>query len=242
MDGQLVRTDMLPSKGQTYPEDIEIYVKPLTIKEQMDMSRYGVTEAEYFKILLDGISTRGGFPRNRLLFHDVQFLDLVRRLFTFDIEEEIKIEKITCQDCNEEFDGSFKFQELEFTDFPEDAFEQEYTFSDGLQIKVAPILIKDFIDAGRKYFSAKKFSTTDIYLGYLVLCVTEVVDREFKTKEAMQDFLYNYFGELYMAKDKKILQIIEDKTVSFVKPIKLVCPKCGEVVEVSVSPTTSFQQ
>ena len=45
MDGQLVRVDQLPSKGKVYPEDIEIYVKPLTIKEQMDMSRYGVSEA-----------------------------------------------------------------------------------------------------------------------------------------------------------------------------------------------------
>lgn len=242
MDGQFVSMDSLPSRGKVYPDDIEIYVKPLNIKEQMDMSRYGVTEAEYFRILLNGISIHGDFPKNELLFHDVQFLDLVRRLYTFDIEEEIKIDNIICEDCGEEFQGSFHFHELHFTDYADDAFQQEYTFSDGTTICVEPIRIKDFIDAGRKYFSSKKFSLTDIYLGYLVLCVTEVKDSTFKNKELMQDFLYNYFGNLYMAKDKKILKKIEEKSVSFVEPLKLTCPKCGEIVEVSVSPTTQFQQ
>lgn len=242
MDGQFVSLESLPSKGKKYPEDIEIYVKPLSIKEQMDMSRYGVTEAEYFKILLNGISIRGDFPKNQLFFHDVQFLDLVRRLYTFDIEEQIQIEDVVCDTCGESFKGSFHFHEIHFTDFSDDAFHQEYTFSDGTTICVEPIRIKDFIDAGRKYFSSKKFSITDIYLGYLVLCVTEVKDSIFKDKDLMQDFLYNYFGNLYMAKDKKILKEIEEKSVSFVEPLKLICPKCGEVVEVSVAPTTQFQQ
>ena len=241
MDGQFVSVDSLPSKGRPYPEDIEIYVKPLTIKEQMEMDRYGITEAEYFKILLSGISVRGEFDKGNLLFHDVQFLDLVRRLYTFDIEEEIQIDTV-CQDCGEEFKGTFHFHELRFSDFGEDAFDQEYTFSDGTTIYVEPVKIRDFINAGRKYFSSKKFSVTDIYLGYLTLCVKEVKDSTFKNRELMQDFLYDYFGNLYMAKDKKILKAIEDKTVSFVEPLKLTCPKCGEIVEVTVSPTTSFQQ
>ena len=241
MDGQFVSVDSLPSKGQAYPDGIEIYVKPLTIKEQMEMDRYGVTESEYFRILLNGISIHGDFPKNDLFFHDVQFLDLVRRLYTFDIEEEIQIDAI-CQDCMEEFKGTFHFHELHFSDFEKDAFEQEYTFSDGLTICVSPIRIKDFINAGRKYFSSKKFSVVDVYLGYLVLCVTDVKDRTFKNTELMQDFLYDYFGNLYLAKDKKILKTLEDKTVSFVEPLKLKCPKCGEIVEVTVSPTTTFQQ
>ena len=241
MDGQFVSMDSLPSKGKVYPEGIEIYVKPLTIKEQMEMDRYGVTESEYFRTLLKGISIHGEFDKGNLLFHDVQFLDLVRRLYTFDIEEEIQIDA-QCAYCEEEFKGSFHFHELHFSDFEDDAFDQEYTFSDGLTIKVEPIKVIDFIEAGRKYFSSKKFSVTDIYLGYLSLCVTDVKDRNFKNKELMQDFLYDYFGNLYMAKDKKILKAIEDKTVSFVEPIKLICPKCGEEVEVTVSPTTRFQQ
>ena len=36
MEGQLVALDVLPSKGEIYPKDIEIYVKPLSIKQQMD--------------------------------------------------------------------------------------------------------------------------------------------------------------------------------------------------------------
>lgn len=242
MDGQLVRVDQLPSKGKVYPEDIEIYVKPLTIKEQMDMSRFGVSEAEYFKILLDGISTRGTFPKNQLLFHDVQFLDLVRRLYTFDVDQEIKATGIVCDSCGHEFDGTFKFNELEFTDFPEDAFDQEYTFSDGLTVKVAPITIKEFIDAGRKYFSSKKFSVVDVYLGYIILCIKEIKDHEFKDRDKAEEFLYGYISNLYKATDRKILDELESKCVSTAVPFKMVCPKCGEITEVAVTPTTQFQQ
>ena len=242
MDGQLVRVDQLPSKGKVYPEDIEVYVKPLTIKEQMDMSRFGVSTAEYFKILLDGISTRGGFPKNQLLFHDVQFLDLVRRLYTFDVDQEIKVDKIICESCGHEFKGSFMLDQLQFTDFPDDAFDQEYTFSDGLTVKVAPITIKEFIDAGRKYFSTQRFNVVDVYLGYIILCIKEVKDHEFKDRDKLEEFLYGYLSNLYKASDRKILDELESKCVSTAVPFKMICPKCGEVTEVAVTPTTQFQQ
>ena len=242
--GQNVTLESLPSKGRVYPEDLEIFVKPLNIKEQMDMSRFGITEAEYFRVLLGGITvvSESNFPKKDLLLHDVQFLDLVRRLFTFDVEQEIQVSKIICPDCGKEFKGSFMFHKLEFTDFPEDAFNQEYEFSDGLKIKAQPITIGRFMEAGRKYFSSKRFDVAEIYLGYLVLCVSDVIDREFKDVEAMQDFLYDYFGNLYMAKDKKVLEQLEEKSVSLVKPFQLVCPNCGEIVEVAVDPTTQFRQ
>lgn len=240
--GQNVKLDQLPSKGVNYPQDIEIFVKPLSIKEQMDMSRFGVTEAEYFRVLLGGITIQGAFNKNDLYFHDVQFLDLVRRLFTFDIEQEINIPHIQCETCGKEFNGKFMFHDIQFTDFKKGSFNQEYTFSDGLTITAQPITIGQFISAGRKYFSAKNFSVANIYLGYLALCVTDVKDRNFKDVEAMHDFLYDYFGELYMAKDKKILTQLEENSVSIVEPLKLVCPHCGEITEVSVDPTVNFQQ
>ena len=38
MDGQRVDYDYLPSHGIVYPDDIEIYVKPLSVKEQIDIN------------------------------------------------------------------------------------------------------------------------------------------------------------------------------------------------------------
>ena len=58
----------------------------------------------------------------------------------------------------------------------------------------------------------------------------------------MQDFLYDYFGNLYMAKDKKILDELDEKSASVIVPLKLTCPKCGEIVEVAVNPSYQFQQ
>ena len=51
MDGQRVDFNFLPSHGVKYPDDIEIYVEPLPIKQQIDMERYGISDAEYFEIL-----------------------------------------------------------------------------------------------------------------------------------------------------------------------------------------------
>ena len=70
MEGQLVALDVLPSKGEIYPKDIEIYVKPLSIKQQMDMDRYGISQAEYYQLLLNGITVRGEYDKNNLLFYD----------------------------------------------------------------------------------------------------------------------------------------------------------------------------
>ena len=51
MDGQRIDLLDLPSKGYSYPKDIEIYIKPLSIKEQIDMERYGISDAEYFQMI-----------------------------------------------------------------------------------------------------------------------------------------------------------------------------------------------
>ena len=111
MDGQLVSLEQLPSKGKPYPKDIEIYVRPLPIKQQMDMDRYGVSQAEYYQILLDGVTIKGGdgeFSKYDLLFYDVHFIDLVRRLFTFDPEEKITIKDVACS--NPFCDGKIKVE------------------------------------------------------------------------------------------------------------------------------------
>ena len=67
MEGQLIPLTQLPSKGKPYPKDIEIYVQPLVIKDQMDMDRYGVSQAEYYQILLDGITIKGDYDKGDLL-------------------------------------------------------------------------------------------------------------------------------------------------------------------------------
>ena len=68
MEGQLIPLTQLPSKGKPYPKDIEIYVQPLVIKDQMDMDRYGVSQAEYYQILLNGITVRGAFDKADLFY------------------------------------------------------------------------------------------------------------------------------------------------------------------------------
>jgi hypothetical protein len=110
MDGQRVDFNFLPSHGIKYPDDIEIYVEPLPIKQQIDMERYGISDAEYFEILLNGVHVHGNFPRNKLLHSDVQFLDVVRRLYTFDTSDSITIKDVECpyRNCDGKVDYTFK--------------------------------------------------------------------------------------------------------------------------------------
>lgn len=244
MEGQLVSLNCLPSKGMIYPQDIEIYVKPLSIKQQMDMDRYGISQAEYYNILLQGVTVRGNFDKNELLFYDVHFLDLIRRLYTFDPEEKIIMKGVNCSNpyCNEKIKVDFMTSSLECTDFPEDIFNKEFTFSDGLTVIISPITISEFLDMSKKYITNKKGTISDTLIAYFAYCVKSIKDRQFKDMESMRNFLMDYFSNIYKHKDVKVLRKIEEETVSKVKPINVICPKCGENMEVEVTPSMTFWQ
>jgi len=245
MDGQLVRLTDLPSKGKTYPDDMEIYVKPLSIKEQMEMDRYGISQAEYYQILLDGITIKGNYNVNNLWYHDVQFMDIIRRLYTFDQEEEIEIVGYPCSDryCSGKINYRFTVDQIHYSDFPEDIFGKEYTFSDGLTVVVFPLTILDFINLSKKYVSnGQSANHSNALLSYFTYCIKEVKDRTFKDDKHQAEFLIDYLGSLTKYKDQKLLHQIEDDTVVGVLPFKAKCPECGAEVEVKVTPYSTFQQ
>ena len=250
MDGQLVEFKNLPSQGYNYPEDIEIYVKPLTIKEQIDMDRYGISQAEYFQIILNGISIHGNFNKNNLLYADVQFMDVVRRLYSFDTKDKIILKGETCnyRDCKYEFDYEFSMDQIEFTDFNKDIFGKHFTFKKGtedeLEVVVSPLTISEFISMSKKarLYQAKKTALSDTFFEYCCICIREIVGREFKDDKDRDSFLKGYLGNLISAKDKKTLKAIEDETVVNIKPFKLICENCGRETEVVVQPTSNFQQ
>lgn len=250
MDGQLVEFKSLPSQGFNYPEDMEIYVKPLTIKEQIDMDRYGISQAEYFQIVLDGISIHGNFNKNNLLYADVQFIDVVRRLYSFDTKDKIILKGETCihRDCKNEFDFEFTIDQIEFTDFNKDIFGKHFTFGKGtddeLEVVVSPLTITEFISMSKKarLYQSKKTALSDTFFEYCCICIREIVGREFKDRAARDAFLKSYLGDLSLAADKKTLKAIEDETVITIKPFKLLCENCGRETEVLVQPTSNFQQ
>ncbi len=250
MDGQLVLLKDLPSRGYGYPQDIEIYVKPLSIKEQIDMERYGISDAEYFKMVLDGITIRGNFNKNNLLHSDVQFMDIVRRLYSFDTKEEITIKGCKCnyRDCEHEFDYKFRISDIEFTDFNEDIFNKHFIFGEGtdeeLEVVVYPLSISEYMSMSREFknFKDKKTALSSMYTEYMCACIREVVDREFKDLKDRNSFLRSYLGNLCMGKDKKLLRQIVDETLVKIKPFTVVCDECDRETEVEVTPTANFQQ
>ena len=250
MDGQRVDLVNLPSRGYSYPKDIEIYVRPLSIKEQIDMERYGISDAEYFNMILNGITIHGNFNKRNLLHSDVQFIDVVRRLFSFDIKDKIRIDDCVCvyPDCNHKFSYEFTVDQIEFSEFKEDIFGKHFIFSEGtedeLEVVVSPITVDEYIKMSKEFRNNtdKKSALSSMYTDYMCGCIREVVGRTFKDLKDRNAFLKNYIENLYMAKDKKLLKQIIDETIIKIEPFKLLCESCGRETEVVVSPTSNFQQ
>jgi len=249
MDGKVVEFSFLPSKGVIYPDDIEIYVKPLSVKEQIDMERYGITDAEYFQILLNGVTIHGNFDKNNLLHSDVQFIDVIRRLYTFNTDEEITIKGYECpyRDCEGKLDYTFTVDQIEFTDFNEDIFNKEFTLREGTDeevvVVVSPLTSAEYIRMSKQFGKpSRKEVLSKMYTDYLCACIREVKDRKFQSPRDKNAFLTKLIDETIMASHKKVLKQIIDETIIKTKPFIDYCPECGREVEVEVRPTSNFQQ
>lgn len=253
-----INIDELPSKGLAYPEDISIQVEPVSIRQQMDMDRYGISYEEYYKILLEGIHVEG-FKKYDLLLYDVQYIDLIRRFFSFDTKSKIIAKDCYCpmvayKECDYKTDYEFYANQVSFTEYGEDVFKdieidegktikgKEYTFDDGLSVVVAPLTIKEFIDMMRKTTSKKDIKQSEILLSFYSYAIKYVYNREYKDDKHRREFITNYVGDLYKSKDRDILINIEKELNCSVRPFITECPKCGATMEVIVTPSTTFHQ
>lgn len=250
VDGQRIDLLQLPSRGYNYPKDIEIYIKPLSIKEQIDMERYGISDAEYFQTILNGITIHGDFNKRNLLHSDVQFIDIVRRLYSFDTKDKIRIDDCKCiyPDCGHKFSYEFTMDQIEFSDFNEDIFNKHFVFGEGtddeLEVVVSPITVSEYINMSREFRNHpdKRHALSSMYTDYMCGCIREIVGRTFKNDRDRNAFLKDYIENLCMAKDKNLLKQIVDETIVKVQPFTLLCESCGRETEVVVSPTSNFQQ
>lgn len=259
----------LPSKGIPYPDTMEIMVEPMTIKERKLLD--GATTSEYYRRLLDGVHIRGAQFRNRdLLFCDVQFLDLVRRIFTFELDKKLTVTKYPCYHCRTaDVETSFSISDLEFESIKEDLFGvvksytdnetgeiietklpgKPYKFSDGTEVIVTLPTVGDFIEAAARYMTnavddenIQNKQNTDAYIGGFTYLVKQVTGKDFKSDADRRKFLFEYIGGLYKNSDSKVLEQIIGDTQCEIKPLKAVCPNCEKEVEVYVQPSLTFRQ
>ena len=258
--------DILPSKGVPYPKNIEILVAPMRIRERRQLE--GATQATYYEKLLEGIQINGGmFDKKQLLFADVQFLDLVRRIHSFELDKDIQVKDYRCNHCGETCDVSFKFTDIEFEDLPVDIFEtvkkgtdnetgepielkypgKLYKFSDGLEVVVSPLTIGDYIDLATRYLSnvsEKNLNSkmAEVYIAQFTYLIKQVIGQDFLSDDFKRKFLYDYVSNLYKVDDERLLNQIEADTTVDIVPIIRECPNCGEMMEVYVQASLSFQQ
>lgn len=260
-----VNMTWLPSQGKPYPEGIELAVSPLSIRERRLLE--GASQAEYYRNLLTGITVRGDFPKEQLLFHDVNFLDLVRRLFTFEKGKKITISNYVCPHCGyEDNKVSFEFADLEFEDFQPDIFGKvevlkneegeevtvnipgkAYTFSDGMTVYARPMTVEDYIDMATKYLSnfnsaRKNEKIADLYVALFSYMIVAVKEREYRDADARRAFIRDYIGSLYKDSDAQVLNQIENDMSIILKPVETNCAECGGKIEVYVNPQMTFQQ
>ena len=258
--------DILPSRGLAYPDNIEILVAPVRIRERRQLE--GATQATYYTKLLDGIQINGGmFDKKMLLLADVQFLDLVRRIHSFELDKHIDVTAYPCPHCGEESTQSFKFDEIEFEDLPVDIFEtvkrgtndetgeaieikypgKLYKFSDGTEVVASPLTVGDYIEIATKHLSNiseknMQVRFADVYIAQFSYLIKEVIGQKFISEEFKRKYINDFVCNLYKVEDEKVLNKIEDETAISLKPIIRTCPSCGETVEVYVQASMSFQQ
>ena len=258
--------DILPSKGVPYPDNIEILVAPVRIRERRQLE--GATQATYYEKLLEGIQINGGpFDKKQLLFADVQFLDLVRRIHSFSLDKEIIIKEYRCPHCGEVSEVSFKFEEIEFEDFVPEIFEtikkgtddetgepieikypgKLYKFSDGLEVVATPLTVGDYIELAIKYLSNVTEKNmvnkmADVYIAQFSYLIKEVIGQSFVSDDFRRKFVYDYISNLYKAEDENSLAQIENDTVVDITPILRTCSNCGGNMEVYVQASLTFQQ
>lgn len=258
--------DILPSKGIPYPDTMEILVAPMRIRERRQLE--GASQSTYYEKLLEGIQINGGnFNKRNLLFADVQFLDLVRRIHSFSLDKSIEIADFRCPNCNELSKVSFKFEEIEFEDLNPDIFEtiktctdnetgetvevkypgKIYKFSDGLEVVAAPLTVGDYIALATKYLTNVTEKNmvnkmADVYVAQFTYLIKDVVGQTFISDDFKQKFLLDYVSNLYKVEDERVLNQIEEDTVVDLKPIVRPCDNCGENMEVYVQASMTFQQ
>lgn len=251
MNGVLVPLKKLPSQGCQYPEDMELYVTPLSIKDQIDMDRYGISDSDYFKILLKGITLETqdvSFGKNKLIHFDVQFLDIVRRLITFDTNDKITIEGAPCRKCGHKINYTFKCDDLVFTDFNPDIFGKTFILKEGtedeLEFTVSPLTTFEYTNMSREFrnFTDKNTMMSQMYTAYLCAVIREIKGRKFQDLKDRNAFLTGYFDSICTNKDKKVLDAITDETIVKLKPFSVWCDNCLQDTEVEVTPTSNFQQ
>ena len=265
-DWKNINLKWLPSRGIPYPDDIEVYVTPMTIRERRLLD--GITNAEYYRRLLDGIDIRGGSPfrKQDLLVADVQFIDLARRIFTYEQDRKLILKDYICTSCGQHnVRVEFSFTDIELEDLPEGIFGTEkkytdnetgeelikkipgkaYTFSDGTTVYAAPMIISEYIDLATKYIANKRDDDdSEAYIAQFAYLIKDIegMDGHFKDANARRAFLFDYVNSLYKPEDEDVLDDIERETTSILKPIVTTCPDCGADVEVYVQPYMRFQQ
>lgn len=265
-----VNMSQLPSKGMGYPENIEIFVTPLTIKERKQLE--GASHAEYFRTILRGVRVEGGpFKKDNLLFADVQFLDLVRRIVTFENDRKLVMAEVPCYWCGEQnIKIEFTAEDIEYEDIDpsifktvrkfkevmEDGTEVEdektyagkfYKFEDGLEVLVSPLTIAEFIDLAVRHNSnaseEKQGETNaDLYVSQFTYLIKDVVGREFKDVKARRTFVKDYIEGLTSSEDEEVLDKIEIDTTVSAKPFITTCPDCGKEVEVYMNASARFHK
>ena len=253
INGKQINLSDLPSKGILYPQDIELFIKPMTAKEEMatNLERFGVSKASYYDNLLESIVVKGCFDKKKLLFGDIQYLDLVRRLFTFELDELIYIKDVECDSCGRPSTIPFMYGNdnkcknyVEFEDFKEDSFGKVYTFSDGVEVLISPVAMEAFIKITRKYLSNIKNAVdmNDYLFAYRAACVVSSKGKTFEGTDSMQNYFMKYFSELYKYKDIQLLSKIDEDVSVLVKPFKVECDYCLGVMEVAMEPSMRFHQ
>ena len=207
-----VSVEELPSKKLPYP-DIEVSVRPLTWAEEKALAQ---TKSISEQIKLVGRGIHSTVPLLDLTSGDFEYLVLMRRLVSYG-DESFNMTHV-CKKCGSKHTTEIKTSDIDIQELPINklpvVIEDSAT---GLVLEMGPLSMRDFI---READNPKRADVEQ----RIYACMFKNMSKQ----EAMK-----LLNEADAALGQYIEEVASENLLHRVKPMKAVCPDCGEEYEVN---------
>lgn len=208
----------LPSKGKSYPENVEISYRGYLFGElQFLNASKGLSIKDLLENIAKGIKVQG-ISLLDLTLPDLTYIGIARRMSTFGATEfEIKH---SCRACNAPIKKVFTQMDITFNDLSLDGYGVEMELTTGKTYLFSPLTYGDFL----KLFNGTISATKRENLVKDKLAVLAAMCRNHNFDTVYTD-LYNITNQ----DDIDAIDEVNKQLHHDVKPLKHICenPKCG---------------
>ncbi len=206
-----VKIELLPSGGQDYPENSEIYFTPFSFGEMKFLSGSSLSDPESINFFLSKIQT--SFPKEDLTYYDFYFITIMIKMASFgEIEYKMNFE---CLNCGHHNKIPFNISDLEFDEIR-------------VPLPITIDLLSPFT-ASESGEILEKITFTPISIGRYKKMITDGTTEDYDVymsnciKDGSEEDRLKIIKEYLNGTDVNLLETIDVTLYHGVKDIKMTC-------------------